>query len=127
MTRGWMAIALIASFGCGSPIGPGELYYGDKPVSYWLKAIESTDAKIRKKAADVLGNVGPSDPAAIPALIRALKDRDPRVRDAAVLALSKLGRAAEPAADSLDSLTSDRDPLVRQHAAMAAARVRGRN
>jgi HEAT repeat protein len=102
-----------------------EAVYSDKPVSHWLKAMDSPDAKERKKAADVLGNVGPSDPAAIPALIKALDDSEANVRDAAVLALSKLGRVAEKAADALDGLKSDPDRSVRQHAIQAAKRVRG--
>jgi HEAT repeat protein len=110
--------------GC-SKTAEAELHYGDKPVSYWLKALESPDAKVRKKAADVLGNVGPSHPDAIPALISALNDNDAKVRDAAVLALSKLGRVAEKAADALDGLKSDPDRAVRQHAAQAAKHVRG--
>jgi HEAT repeat protein len=117
------ALALFVA-GC-SRSSEGELHYGDKPVSHWLKAMDSPDAKERKKAADVLGNVGPSDPAAIPALIKALDDSDAKVRDAAVLALSKLGRVAEKAADALDGLKSDPDRSVRQHAIQAAKRVRG--
>jgi HEAT repeat protein len=122
-TACFVAVALIA-VGC-SRSSEAELHYGDKPVSHWLKSLESPDAKERKKAADVLGNVGPSDPAAIPALIKALDDNDAKVRDAAVLALSKLGRVAEKAGDALDGLKSDPDRAVRQHAAQAAKRVRG--
>jgi HEAT repeat protein len=117
-----IAMAVLILAGCsGSP----EAAYADKPVSHWLKAMESPDVKERKKAAEVLGNVGPSDPAAIPALIKALDDNDAKVRDAAVLSLSKLGRVAEKAADALDGLKSDPDRSVRQHAVQAAKRVRG--
>jgi HEAT repeat protein len=115
-----LATALIA-LGCSS----GSEADGDKPVSYWVKTLESPDAHLRKKAAETLGKVGPSDPAAIPALIKALDDNDAVVRDTAVLALSKLGRVAEKAADALDGLKSDPDRAVRQHAAQAARRVRG--
>ena len=117
-----IAIAVVILAGCSrSP----EAIYADKPVSHWLKAMDSPDAKERKKAADILGNVGPSNPAAIPALIKALDDSEANVRDAAVLALSKLGRVAEKAADALDGLKSDPDRSVRQHAIQAAKRVRG--
>ena len=67
-----------------------------EPVSHWLEAVKSPDPKTRKKAVDVLGNVGPADPAAIPALTDAVRDKDAAVRDAAVLALSKIGPPAAP-------------------------------
>jgi hypothetical protein len=115
----------LALFAIGCSASPEAGRDGDKPTSYWVQALQSPDAQVRKKAADVLGNVGPSDPAAIPALIKALDDNEAKVRDAAVLALSKLGRVAEKAADALDGLKSDPDRTVRQHAAQAARRVRG--
>ena len=55
-----------------------------------LEGINSTDAKKRKHAADVLGNVGPVDPRAVPALIEALKDKDATVRTHAASALERI-------------------------------------
>jgi HEAT repeat protein len=121
---GALCVFILAA-GCQRDEGPPGLYFSGEPVSHWVEAAKSPDPKVRKKAVDVLGNVGPADPAAIPALIAALKDKDPNVRDAAVLGLSKIG---PPAADGLPALRvamNDPNPTVRAHAATAVERVRG--
>ncbi|MDB5312119.1 MAG: repeat protein [Gemmataceae bacterium] len=118
-------VPLVFMAGCGRADVPKEKYFGGEPVEHWLTEIKNPDPKARKKAADVLGNVGPVDPGAIPALVAAAKDPDPRVRDAAVLGLSKIGPAAADAAPVLEQATKDKDPTVRSHAALALERVRG--
>jgi len=115
----------LLGLGCGQPDVPKEKYFGGEPVEHWLEAIKSPDPKARKKAADVLGNVGPVDPRAVPALIEAVKDRDAKVRDAAVLGLSKIGPQASSAESVLEEATRDKDATVRTHAATALGRVRG--
>jgi HEAT repeat protein len=114
----------VVMLGCSRTEAPKK-YFSGEPVEHWLEAIKSPDPKIRKKAADVLGNVGPVDLRSIPALIGAVKDADPKVRDAAVLSLSKIGPAAVSAADVLQEATKDSDPTVRSHATTALERVRG--
>jgi HEAT repeat protein len=118
-----MAAALAG--GCGRDSGPKELYFSGQPVSHWLEAARSPDPKVRKKAVDVLGNVGPADPAAVPALAEAVKDKDAGVRDAAVLALSKIGPPAAAALPTLREATQDPNPTVRAHAVTAVERVGG--
>jgi HEAT repeat protein len=118
-----VAAALLA--GCGRDAGPKELYFTGEPVAHWLEAVKSPDPKVRKKAVDVLGNVGPADAAVIPALAEAVKDKDPAVRDAAVLALSKIGPPAAAALPALQEATRDPNPTVRAHAATAVGRVSG--
>ncbi len=88
-------IAVLLVGGCSkSP----SMLSGGKPVSHWVAALKnSTDAKSRKDAAFKLGNVGPSDPSAYPALVEALKDRDAVVRCETILALLKFGSAAQQA------------------------------
>ena len=126
MGRTILAMMLAASaLGCSRTGVPKENYFDGKPVEHWLDTIKSSDAKSRKKAADVLGNVGPVDPRAVPALIEAVKDRDARVRDAAVLGLSKIGPPASAGAAALEEATKDNDPTVRSHTATALERVRG--
>lgn len=120
-----MLLFVVGMVGCSQTDIPKEQYFSGKPVEHWLEAIKSPDPKTRKKAADVLGNVGPVDPRAIPALIEAVKDRDAKVRDAAVLGLSKIGPSASSAESVLEEATKDKDSTVRTHAATALERVRG--
>ena len=116
---------LVVAAGCSREKVPAELYFSGEPVSHWLEAAKSPDPKVRKKAVVVLGNVGPADAAAIPALIAAVKDKDATVRDLAVLALSKIGPAAADGLPALREATKDPNPNVRAHAATAVERVSG--
>jgi len=50
---------MILLAGCARP--QPMLAHG-KPVSYWVEALQRADAHERKKAVQVLGNVGPADP-----------------------------------------------------------------
>ena len=111
--------------GCGRTDGPQEKYFGGETVEHWLDGVNSPDPKSRKKAADMLGNIGAVDARAVPALIEVVKDRDAKVRDAAVLALSKIGPPAASAESVLMEATQDKDPTVRKHATAALERVRG--
>ena len=112
-------------FGCSQSDVPKEKYFSGEPVDHWLEEIKSPDPKKRKKAAEILGNVGPADERSIPALIEAVKDKDAKVRDAAVLGLSKIGPPAVSGDSVLAEATKDKDPTVRTHAATALERVRG--
>ena len=120
-----LALAGLAA-GCHRDAVPTARYFDGQPVSHWLEAVKSPDPKTREKAVDVLGNVGPADPAAIPALTGAVRDKDAAVRDAAVLALSKIGPPAAAALPALQEATKDPNPAVRTHAATAVERVGGR-
>ena len=120
------AIGLFAlALGCGKSNVTNEKYFSGETVDHWLGEIKNPDAKARKKAADVLGNVGTVDPRAIPALVEAVKDRDAKVRDAAILGLSKIGPPAAAGEAALEAATRDPDPAVRQHATAALERIRG--
>jgi len=108
--------------GCGKA---EPMLAGGKPVSYWVQALKDPDVKLRKKAAFKLGNVGPADAAAMPALVAALKDVDPRVRSEAVLALVKFGPDAREAVPALMEVQQrDRDALVRAQAGKALEKLR---
>jgi HEAT repeat protein len=106
-------VLLLAVAGCGKPEPP-------MAGSKWAEALRDPDAKQRKQAAFTLGNIGPSDPAALPALIGALKDTDPGVRCEALLALVKYGPQAREAVPLVTELQlQDGDPKVREYAAKA--------
>jgi hypothetical protein len=106
--------------GCGKP---QPLLAGGKPVAHWVEALRSPDAKLRKQAATKLGNVGPSDPAALPALTAALKDPDPAVRCEVILALAKFGPAASDSTALLIEAQKDQHPKVRAYAARALEKI----
>ena len=114
------AAALILS-GCSQP-GP-TLAHG-QPVEHWVKALRDPDAKVRKRAADVLGNVGAADTTVVPALAGAVKDSDRAVREATVLALLKMGPAARDAMPALVEASKDSDAKVRSYAARAVENLR---
>jgi hypothetical protein len=109
--------------GCGEAPQP---LAGGKHVSYWAESLKSPDAKLRREAAFKLGNVGPADPIACPALVGALKDRNAAVRCEVILALLKCGPAALEAIPALTELRDqDRDPKVRDYASKALAKLQG--
>lgn len=93
---------------------------GGKPAGYWIQALHDPDARTRQRAASKLGNVGPADAGALPALLEALRDSDPGVRQEVILALVKFGPPAEKAAPILADL-QERDPneRVRSYAGRA--------
>src|SRR5262245_60009061 len=94
------ALATVPSAGCAKPQALG----GGKPASHWVGALQGPDPKVRKQAALKLGNIGASDPRALPALIGALKDTDAGVRREAIVALVKCGPGALEAIPALADL-----------------------
>jgi HEAT repeat protein len=115
-----LAILALTS-GCG-PAAP--TLAGGKPVSHWLRALHGADPKERREAADKLGNVGPTDPAVVPALVEALHDSDARVREAAILGLVRCGAAAKTAVPALQDLKAhDPDLVVRDYAGRALEKI----
>ncbi len=97
---------------------------GGKPVAHWLRALHDSDPRERATAADKLGNVGPADPAACPALAEALHDPDARVRGAAILGLLRCGPAAKAAVPALQELREhDPDSGVRNYAGRALEKI----
>jgi HEAT repeat protein len=91
----------------------------------WATSLRDPDARVRKKAAFTLGNIGPSDAAVLPALIKALKDADAGVRCEAILALLKYGPGAGEALPDLTEIRhKDRDAKVRAYAARALEKLK---
>ncbi len=120
------AIAMFSAtfVGCDSPApGPPEKYFGGRTVDDWLVTIEKGNPRERKRAADMLGNVGPVDMRSVPALVKALRDKETRVRQAAILGLSKMGPLAVDAVPALQITLQDTDAVVRSHAAAALERI----
>jgi HEAT repeat protein len=112
MKRILLVVLLISLCGCGAA---QPTMAGGK----WALALRDPNAQVRKKAAFTLGNIGPSDPMALPALMGALKDADAGVRCEVILALLKHGPAAREAVPLLSELQQDEDGQVRDYAARA--------
>jgi HEAT repeat protein len=92
--------------------------------SKWAEVLRDPNPKMRKKAAFKLGNIGPSDPVVLPALISALQDGNADVRCEAIQALVKYGPGAKEAIPALtDVQRQDRDATVRAYAAEALAKL----
>jgi HEAT repeat protein len=87
-------------------------------------ALRDPEARVRKKAAFTLGNIGTSDPAVLPALMGALKDPHEAVRCEAILALLKCGPEAQEAIPVLTEIEkTDRDVRVRDYATKALEKL----
>jgi HEAT repeat protein len=120
-TIGLAVLLGFCSSGCGK--APPTLA-GGKPVRHWVEALQSPDARLRKTAVFKLGNVGPADPAALPALLGALEDRDDSVRCEAILAVLKCGSPAREAIPILSVIERrDRNARVRRFAAKAIEKL----
>jgi HEAT repeat protein len=117
-------LLLIAVLIIGCSRAPVMTTVHGKSVEQWISVLQGKDAQKRRKAAEVLGNVGVADPQVIPALTTALKDRDPNVRSEAILSLLKIGPAAQEAVAALDEARNDRDAGVRANAVKALERIR---
>lgn len=105
-------------FGCAP-----EPRYKTLPASHWLKQITDRDATNRYHAAHALGEVGPSVPGALPALIKALDDPHTTVRWEAVQALAKFGPAAENAVPMLRQCLNDPERSVQMAAEVALKEI----
>ena len=75
----------------------------------------------RRRAAEVLGLLGPRAPDAVPLLVRALGDKNRFVRSAAAQALGRHGDPAKTAIPHLLDLFDDRYEHTREHAVHAIA------
>jgi HEAT repeat protein len=100
---------------------------GGKPVSNWVRALQSPEPRERRAAVVKLGNVGPSEAAVLPALRSALHDADAGVRREAIVALMKFGAgSADAATELMEMREGDPDSTVREYAAKATARLKSR-
>jgi HEAT repeat protein len=120
-----MLVSALVLAGC-SRTPPMTTVHGNT-VEHWGNALSVKDAKTRRKAAEVLGNVGAADSTVVPAHTAALKDRDAKVRAEAVLSLLKIGPPARDAVAALTEARKDKDATVRAHAAKALDRIEDGN
>jgi HEAT repeat protein len=122
MHRWIIGFSMLLLAGCASHSEP-TLAHG-QPTEHWVQALKDPDPRVRKRAADVLGNVCATEPAAVAALSVAVTDRDRNVREAVVQALVKVGPAAKDAEGALTVASRDSDARVRSLAAKGLERLR---
>jgi HEAT repeat protein len=104
--------------GCGK--APPKL-----AVHKWSDALHDPQTRVRKKAAFKLGNIGRTDPTAVPALVDALKDADAGVRSETILSLVKIGPPAKAAIAQLSEVEQhDNEESVRTLASKALEKLR---
>ena len=116
----WMLIGLILIPLCGCSKAPPTM-----AGSKWAAVLRDPDPKLRKKAVFTLGNIGPSDPVVLPALLEALKDANADVRCEAILALVKYGPGAKDAIPVLTEVQAkERDATARAYAAEALEKLK---
>jgi HEAT repeat protein len=108
-------------------LGDEQPLYNNQPISFWMKALQSSEYTARVNAATVLGQIGPAARAAIGALIVAVDDKSMDVRVAALDALGRIGPDAAAAAPKLASFLDHGFPWydldLARHAAAALAKV----
>lgn len=83
--------------------------FGAEAVSYLIKALKSSDSRIRSNAARTLGEVGPGAKDSVPDLIEALQDSDENVGHAAIDALERMKLEADVAIPIFINLLKSKD------------------
>src|SRR5262245_53533663 len=74
-----------------------EPVHDGKPLSQWIKKLESKDSRERYDACSAVGQLGPKARAAVPAVMEVLKDKDLATRSLAAYALGQIGPEAKAA------------------------------
>ena|GEM_PF-1884943 len=88
-------------------------------------ALTDPDSYVRLKAAEILVQASPPNPATLPTLLAHLTDRDDNIRMRAGQILESLGPQVKEIAPALRRLMTQRDPFVRVIAARALGRIGG--
>jgi HEAT repeat protein len=134
LLTGLFLLAVLALLVPGSPVYAPRLFmryarfYDGHSSGYWMDALNSPDAKLRKRAIYSLGTIGSKVPEAVPAIARImLDDDDADLRREASLALLKMIPASGEAVPALAQALADEDPLVRMYAANTLFRLGGRS
>src|SRR5690348_901263 len=88
-----LALAFLALIGNDRrALADEELRYGGKPLSEWVKGLDSEDSAVRVATRAALRRV---DPKELPALMDALKDEDEDIRRASIKVLGGVGPASK--------------------------------
>ena len=80
----------------------------DAAIKKSLLDLKDPDSRIRQRALEQLGDLGPAAKPAVGAMIDALKDQDPEIRRLAARALGAVGPDAKEAVPALGERLKDR-------------------
>lgn len=99
--------------------------YDGQPVAHWQAALKDTDAKVRRRGAYALGQIGPAAAPAVADLGTALADRQLEVAWYAADALGRIGPEASPAGKALMGVIEEQpgDTVLRRNAVIALGRI----
>jgi HEAT repeat protein len=93
-------------------------------IPIWIRALQDENWKVRKLAAEILGDLGPMAEAAVPFLIEHLRKDHSTIQIASAKALGKMGEAAERAVPELaKAVLWKRDPLLRKSSMKALREI----
>jgi HEAT repeat protein len=94
---------------------------GDRAVSALTNALTSRLPKLRGKAAEILGEIGPPARASVPLLRERLHDADPQVVALSAMSLRKIDGRGEGGVPVLMTMLTNKLPDIRGLAAVALA------
>ena len=116
----WLAIPVAAQSQAAQSAEP---QYQDRPLSSWVKDLESSDKRTRLVAADAISKMGPEAKSAIPVLIKLVGDPEKSVRMSGIVALARMGAEAKPALPILRQIANDPDPNISKAAHLAVEAI----
>jgi HEAT repeat protein len=126
MNRLLLPVGVLCSALC-APLSAvaGDVKYEGQTVQQWTTALTNPDAKVRRKAAYALGQIGLEAREAVPALTKALADRYLEVAWYAADALGRIGPGAAPATEALVRVIEETpgDAVLRRTATIALGRI----
>ncbi len=90
---------------------------GEKAVPDLIAALENPARLVRRKAVEVLAEMGPEAKGAVPAILRLVNDPEKVVRRQVIHSLGKFGSRAQEAMPALRESLNDPDEVIRRYAA----------
>jgi len=100
-----------------------EPRYANRSLSEWLADLEGNDARRRRVAIGVMGELGPAAAGATASLVCCLEEDDPSIRLSALHALARIGEGASAAVPAVLSRLRDPEMAVSVVAARTLAQL----
>lgn len=102
--------------GCENPLREEAMIEGVS-TSGWVEMAKDDDVEVRRKAVEVLGELGPTETdQTVPALAEAVADSDAHVRLLALRSIGRLGGKARAAQPAVGKAITDKNKIVAKEA-----------